>query len=294
MLLIPQVVFIFAFAFAIGIPTLVILLKEVIYNKITCEEDMKLISDLPIVAHFPHSRLSYNTVVLNEPDSRVSESFRSLRTRMDFFTREIKCPIIVLTSSVPGEGKTFAAINLASAYSLAEKKTILIGFDLRRPMLGQSFNLTGEFGLTDYLIGKKKLQEVIQETDFKNLHIIVSGPVPPNPGELSSSDKARDMFDQLRSKYDFIIVDSPPIGVVSDIYLASSMADAVLMMVRHEYTKKNVLSATLAELEANGIGRVSLLVNDVKSLGSSYRYAYKYKYDYSQKTNYTKIKPAES
>jgi tyrosine-protein kinase Etk/Wzc len=291
---IPQVVFIFAFAFAIGIPTLVILLKEVIYNKITCEEDMKLISDLPIVAHFPHSRLSYNTVVLNEPDSRVSESFRSLRTRMDFFTREIKCPIIVLTSSVPGEGKTFAAINLASAYSLAEKKTILIGFDLRRPMLGQSFNLTGEFGLTDYLIGKKKLQEVIQETDFKNLHIIVSGPVPPNPGELSSSDKARDMFDQLRSKYDFIIVDSPPIGVVSDIYLASSMADAVLMMVRHEYTKKNVLSATLAELEANGIGRVSLLVNDVKSLGSSYRYAYKYKYDYSQKTNYTKIKPAES
>jgi tyrosine-protein kinase Etk/Wzc len=291
---IPQVVFIFAFAFALGIPTLFILLKEIIYNKITCEEDLKLITELPIVAHFPHSRLSYNTVVLNEPDSRISESFRSLRTRMDFFTRDIKCPIIVLTSSIPGEGKTFAAINLASAYSLAEKKTILVGFDLRRPMLGQSFNLSGEFGLTDYLIGKKKLNEVIQETDFKNLSVILSGTVPPNPGELASSDLARDMFDQLRSKYDFIIVDSPPIGVVSDIYLASSMADAVLMMVRHEYTKKNVLSATLAEIQSNGIGRVSILVNDVKSLGSSYRYAYKYKYDYSQKSNYTKLKPKES
>ena len=173
---IPQLVFVLAFAFALGIPTLVILLKEIINNKITCEEDMALVSKLPVVAHFPHSRLSYNTVVLNEPDSRVSESFRSLRTRMEFFTREIKCPIIVLTSSIPGEGKTFAAINLASAYSLADKKTLVIGFDLRRPMLGQSFNLTGEFGLTDYLIGKKKLNEVIQETDFKNLHIIVSGP----------------------------------------------------------------------------------------------------------------------
>jgi tyrosine-protein kinase Etk/Wzc len=291
---IPQVVFILAFTFALGIPTLVILLKEVINNKITCEEDMTLVSELPVVAHFPHSRLSYNTVVLNEPDSRVSESFRSLRTRMDFFTREIKCPIIVLTSSIPGEGKTFAAINLASAYSLADKRTILIGFDLRRPMLGQSFNLNGEFGLTDYLIGKKKLNEVIQETDFKNLHIILSGPVPPNPGELSSSDKARDMFDQLRSRYDFIIVDSPPIGVVSDIYLAASLADVVLMMVRHDHTKKNVLSATLAEIDANGIDGVNLLVNDVKTAGSSYRYAYKYKYDYSPKNNKKKLKPAET
>ena len=278
-----QLVFAFAFAFALGIPTLVIILKEVINNKITCEEDLQFVSQLPVVAHFPHSRLSYNTVVLNEPESRISESFRSLRTRMDFFTRDIKCPMIVLTSSVPGEGKTFAAINLASAYSLAGKKTMLVGMDLRRPMLAKSFNLSNDAGLTDYLIGKKKLHEVIQETDFENLHVISSGPVPPNPGELCSTDLVRGMFPLLKEKYDFIVVDSPPIGVVSDIYVASSLADSVLIMVRHDYTKKNVLSATLAEIQSNGIGRLSLLVNDVKSLGSSYRYAYKYKYDYRQK-----------
>jgi len=280
---IAQLVFAFAFAFSLGIPTVFIILKEVINNKITCEEDLKLITQLPAVAHFPHSRLSYNTVVLNEPDSRISESFRSLRTRMDFFTRDIKCPIIVLTSSVPGEGKTFAAINMASAYSLAGKKTLLIGLDLRRPMLAKSFDLNNEIGLTDYLIGKKKLNEVIQESPFENLSIISSGPVPPNPGELASSEKVREMFMQFKEQYDYIIVDSPPIGVVSDIYLAASLADSVLMMVRHDYTKKNVLSATLAEVQFNGIGNLSLLVNDVKALGSSYRYAYKYKYDYRQK-----------
>ena len=280
---IPQLVFAFAFAFALGMPTLVIISKEVINNKVTCEEDLKLITQLPVVAHFPHSRLSYNTVVLNEPDSRISESFRSLRTRMDFFTRDIKCPMIVLSSSVPGEGKTFAAINLASAYSLAGKKTLLVGMDLRRPMLAKSFNLNHELGLTDYLIGKKKLNEVTQETDFKDLFVILSGPIPPNPGELSSSEKTRELFGLLKEKYDYIIVDSPPIGVVSDIYLAASLADSVLMMVRHDYTKKNVLSATLAEVQGNGIERLSILVNDVKALGSSYRYAYKYKYDYRQK-----------
>lgn len=291
---IPQMVFIIAFVFALGMPTLFILLKEVINNKITCEEDLQLVSKLPVVAHFPHSRLSYNTVVLNEPGSRISESFRSLRTRMDFFTRDIKSPIIVLTSSIPGEGKTFSAINLASAYSLASKKTLLIGFDLRRPMLKQSFTLNGDIGLTDYLIGKKNLNEVIQESDYKDLSLILSGPIPPNPGELSSSDKVREMFDSLKSMYDFIIVDSPPIGIVSDIYLAASLADVVLIMVRHDRTRKNVLSATLAEIEANGIGGVNLLVNDVKALGSNYRYAYKYKYDYSPKPNGKNLKTTES
>jgi capsular exopolysaccharide synthesis family protein len=291
---IPQLVLVIAFAFALGMPTLVILLKEIINNKITCEEDVELVSKLPVVAHFPHSRLSYNTVVLNEPDSRISESFRSLRTRMDFFTRDIKSPIIVLTSSIPGEGKTFSAINLASAYSLANKKTLLIGFDLRRPMLGQSFNLNEDVGLTDYLIGKKKLNEIIQETDYKDLSIILSGPIPPNPGELSSSDKVRTMFDSLRPRYDFIIVDSPPIGVVSDIYLTASLADVVLMMVRHDHTRKNVLSATLAEMSTNGISGVNLLVNDVKTVGSSYRYAYKYKYDYSPSKTVKKLNTSDT
>ena len=278
---IGKLVYIFAFALAIGIPTLLVLLKEIINNKITCEEDLKMITKLPVVAHFPHSRLNYNTVVLTEPSSRISEAFRSLRTRLEFFIKENDCPTLLVTSSISGEGKTFTAINLASAYSLAEKKTLLIGFDLRRPTLSKSFKLNSDdAGLTNYLIGKRSLDDVIHKTDFDNLYVIPSGPIPPNPGELSSLAKVKEMFEILKTKFDYIIVDSPPIGVVSDIYSVASIADAVLMMVRHDYSKKNVLSAALEEVQGNGIEHLSLLVNDVKTVGSSYRYAYKYKYNY--------------
>jgi len=269
-----------AFSLAIVLPTLLIYLINAIHNQVTCEEDLSTISQLPVVAHFPHSRLSYNTVVLTEPESRISEAFRSLRTRMEFFTKEVKCPLILVSSSMPGEGKTFAAINLASAYSLAGKKTILIGFDLRRPTISKSFELNGEAGLTNYLIGKKTLDDIIYETGFKNLHLIPSGPIPPNPGELISLDKTKILFSTLKNRYDFIIVDSSPIGIVSDIYPIAAISDVVLIMVRHGHTKKNVLSATLSEVQYNGISAMSLLLNDVKSRGNSYRYAYKYKYEY--------------
>jgi capsular exopolysaccharide synthesis family protein len=181
---------------------------------------------------------------------------------------------------MPGEGKSFASINLASAYSLAGKKTLLIGFDLRKPTVASNFELKDDTGITSYLIGKRKLDEVIHETDFENLYVLPSGPVPPNPGELASSAKALEMFTILKKKFEYIIVDSAPIGVVSDIYPSAKIADVVLIVVRHGHTKKNVLSATLAEMEENKLDSVSLLLNDIKSRGSSYRYAYKYKYEY--------------
>ncbi len=172
---------------------------------------------------------------------------------MGFFTQDIECPMILVTSSVSGEGKTFAAINLASAYSLTGKRVVLIGFDLRRPSLYKSFKLDGELGITSYLIGKKTIDEVIYKSDYDNLHIIPSGPIPPNPGELSGLEKVKDMIKYLKGKYDYIIIDSPPIGVVSDIYSVASSADAILMMVRHDYTKKNVLASTLMEMQTAGI-----------------------------------------
>ena len=275
-------VILIALTLAIGIPTLTIIFKELMHNRITNEDDLALVTSLPVVANFPHSRLSYNTVVLTEPSSKIAEAFRSLRTHMGFFTQDIECPMILVTSSVSGEGKTFAAINLASAYSLTGKRVVLIGFDLRRPSLYKSFKLDGELGITSYLIGKKTIDEVIYKSDYDNLHIIPSGPIPPNPGELSGLEKVKDMIKYLKGKYDYIIIDSPPIGVVSDIYSVASSADAILMMVRHDYTKKNVLASTLMEMQTIGIKSPSILVNDVKSRGQSYRYAYKYKYDYSQ------------
>jgi capsular exopolysaccharide synthesis family protein len=277
------IVFAFAFILAIGVPTIFILLGNVLQNKIATEDDLHFVSDIPVTGHIPHSRLSYNTVVLTEPASRIAEAFRSLRTRLEFFTMEASCPMLVISSSMPGEGKSFAAINLASAYSLAGKKTLLVGYDLRKPTIANNFELKDDVGITSYLIGKKSLKEVIHDTDFENLYVLPSGPIPPNPGELVNSSKAMEMFNLLKMQFEYIIVDSAPIGVVADIYPLVKKADSVLLLVRHGHTKKNVLSATIAELQDSGIEGFSLLLNDIKSKGGSYRYAYKYKYDYESK-----------
>ncbi|MFH0756019.1 MAG: polysaccharide biosynthesis tyrosine autokinase [Bacteroidota bacterium] len=275
-------VYLLALVLGAGIPFLVILITDTVHNKISSEEDLKMISDLPIVGHVPHSRLSYNTVVLTEPQSRISEAFRSLRSRMEFITRQAESPVIMITSAMPGDGKTFSAVNLASAYSLAGKKTLLVGFDMRRPTLSKCFNIEKIVGLSTYLIGKSTLEQIIFDTGYPNLHLIPSGPIPPNPGELSNSEKVREMFQKLKEQYDFIVVDTAPIGAVSDNYFTATIADATLIMVRHGQTNKKYLEITLTEAAAYGIHGLSLLVNDFKLGRGAYRYAYKYENSYSK------------
>ncbi len=285
----PRNVYLFAIVLALGIPTIIIVLWDLFDNKINSEEDLNQIGH-PIIAHLPNSRLKYNTVVLTEPNSRISEAFRSLRTKMEFFTGDVKCPLIIVTSSIPGEGKTFTAINLASAYSLTGKRTLLIGFDLRRPVLSKSFDLGGEEGMTNFLIGKSNLKDITYKTDFPNLFVIPSGIVPPNPGELASSDKVLTLFPKLKEEYDYIIVDSPPIGVISDIYPVAAISDLVLMVVRHNFSEKNILNATLTEIRSSRIKRIGVVVNDIRTRGSSYSYSYKYKYENKRNPEQNKSK----
>lgn len=273
------VVYLLCIFFGIGIPLSILLLEDSVQNKISSEEDIHRITNLPLVGHIPHSRLSYSTVVLNEPQSRIAEAFRSLRTRMEFFTRETRCPIILISSTMPEEGKTFTAVNLASAYSLAGKRTVLVGFDLRRPNFPSSFGSDSKVGLSTYLIGKSRMEEIVYATDFQNLSVLPAGPIPPNPGELSTSDKIVEMFDTLRRGFDFIIVDSAPLGAVADGYSVAAVADANIVIVRHGRTIKRFLGATLSDAQAHGIRGLSVLVNDFRSKRSSYRYNYNYKYD---------------
>jgi capsular exopolysaccharide synthesis family protein len=131
---------------------------------------------------------------------------------MQFFTKEVKAPVILITSSMPQEGKTFTAINLASAYSLIGKKTILVGFDLRKPKIYTDFGLGNEKGVSTWLIGKDGLQDVIKETLFENLFIIPAGPIPPNPSELTALEKTDELVRMLKERYECIIIDTSPIG----------------------------------------------------------------------------------
>ncbi|MBK7712016.1 MAG: CpsD/CapB family tyrosine-protein kinase [Bacteroidales bacterium] len=230
---------------------------------------------MPIAGYIPHSILNGKTLVLKDTSSPVAEAFRSLRSRIQFFTKEVKSPVILITSSIPGEGKSFTAINLAAIYSLTGKKTLLIDFDLRIPSLSKEFGVTNEQGLSTWLIGRDQLPEIIKKTPYENLDFLPSGSIPPNPAELIGSDKTAALFSQLRDQYDFIVVDSAPIGTISDSLSLTAFADATLILVRHGKTISRFLSSTLEGVKANGITSVSLILNDINQDSWKYRYGYK-------------------
>jgi len=259
------------------IPLLIIYLN-LLFNRKLKEEDIRKITNIPIVGNIPHNGEKTSTIVFDNSSSTISEAFRLLRSRMQFFTKEARSPVILVTSTMPADGKTFTAINLASVYSLLDKKTVLVGFDLRKPRIFQDFNLSNDKGVSTWLIGKDKLQDIIQETSFENLSIIAAGPIPPNPSELTALGKTDELLKLLKERYDYIIIDSSPIGVVSDTFHLASLADACLLVIRPGRTIKDALEMVITEINSSGIKGVSLVINDIKSDSKHYSYGEKYGY----------------
>ena len=186
--------------------------------------------------------------------------------------------VILITYSNSGEGKSLCRINLASVYALLGKKTLLLGFDLRRPALFEDLNLNNEIGITSYLINNSKINEIIQPTEIENLDFIAAGPIPPNPVELIASEKTKYFFNELKNKYEYIIIDSAPVGAVTDSYLLFNYADINVFTIRHNYTIKDALKINLENIERKNIKNVSLLINDIKLKKNSYGYSYQSQY----------------
>ncbi len=259
------------------IPLALILLKHTLNNKLS-EDDIRGMTNMPVVGNIPHNGKPTNTVVFDDPNSSLAEAFRLLRSKMQFFTKDAKSPVIMITSTMPGDGKTFTAINLASAYSLLGLKTILIGFDLRKPKIYQDFNLSNEKGVSTWLIGKDNIKEIVQDTAYKNLSVISAGPIPPNPSELTALPRTEELFKLLKESYDYIIVDTSPIGVVSDTYHLATLADTCIMVVRPGQTFRAMFENTMHEIETSGIKDMSLVINDIHSYSKQYGYGEKYGY----------------
>lgn len=264
----------------VSIPLLVIFLSFIFNNNLK-EEDVRRMTSLPIVGSIPRNNLKKNLVVFEEPGSVMAEAFRLLRSKMEFLTKEVGSPVILVTSPTPADGKTFVSMNVASIYSLLGKKTVLLGFDLRKPKIFEDFNIENNKGLSTWLIGQDKLDDVILETRYENLNIIPSGPVPPNPSELTALDRTRELITLLRDRFDYIIIDSSPIGIVSDTYYLASLSDVLLLVVREGKSQKDMFVKTLSEIGSSDLKSVSIIVNDVK--GNWRRYGYSEKYGYTQK-----------
>ncbi len=266
------------------LPGVIILVISYINSaKILTIEDINEITDFPVLGNIPHSKSVTDQVITEEPKSLVSESFRILRSRLNFITNDLLSPSILITSSIPEEGKTFVSINLATVYALLGKKTLLIEYDLRRPSVCKKFGINVTEGLSTYLIGRSKLNEIILESAIDNLWIIPAGPVPPNPSELSSNERNNDLFGELKKMFDYIIIDSAPIGIVSDTYSLVKYSDRTILLVRSNITVKEVMKNTINDANKNGIKGMSVLLNDLKIDKAPYYYQRKYGHYYSNK-----------
>lgn len=242
--------------------------------------DVESITSIPIIGTVGHVQTDSNLVILNQPKSIVSESFRAIRTNINYLTKEKKSFTVLITSSISGEGKTFCSINLASAYSLTGKKTLLIGGDLRKPKIFDDFGLKNALGLSSFLIGKNSLAEVTQATQKENLFLISSGPVPPNPSELIETDKMLALFEEAKKIYDVIIIDTPPIGLVTDALILTKYADVNLYVIRQHYTRKSQLELINQLYSDKKIVDLGIIVNDLKEQKIGYKYGYSYGYGY--------------
>ena len=257
--------YILALMAGIGIPLTLILIADTFSNKIKEDSHVNNITEIAIYGHIPHSLLKNKSVFTDDPGSNTSEAFRSLRNRMQLLTNEVKSPVILITSSMPEEGKSFSAFNLATAFSLIGKKTVLIGFDLRKPEMYTEQGPGNDKGVSTFLSGNDTLQDIIKETSFKNLFIITSGPVPSNPSELFVLEKTKELISHLKERFECIIIDSSPIGTVSDTLHLANLADITILIIRQNVTLKNTLENTLNDLRISNTRNISLVINDIRS-----------------------------
>lgn len=271
----------------ISIPIIIIFIVYLLDNTIQGSDEVERLSKIPIIGLIGKYKHKNNLLVFEKPKSPVAESFRAIRSSLQFFYKKDannsqhlgKGKTLMVTSSISGEGKTFCSINLATAYALSGKKTILVGLDLRKPKIFDDFNFSNETGIVNYLIEDNTLAEVTQTTYIENLDVITSGPIPPNPSELLMSDSMNPLIETLREKYDIIVLDTPPLGLVTDALELVQYADASIYMLRLNYTKKGMLQLVNAKYKAGELKNISFVLNFYKhKTNQNYGYGYGYGY----------------
>jgi capsular exopolysaccharide synthesis family protein len=241
-----------------------IYVADLLNDTITSRQDIAKRSTLPVLGDINHipRRKKLPVPVLSR--NITSEQFRGIRTNLSFKLKDKDDKIILVTSSMNGEGKSFVSLNLASIFALPGKKVALLEFDIRKPGIVQGLDMSGGKGLTNYLSGQETdLTKLYQPLpDLKNLHIYPSGPLPTNPGDLILSENLGKMFDALKETYDYVIVDSPPARLVSDAFILGKYSDVVIYVIRHNYTLMKQLQYLKEIILNKTLSNINLVYND--------------------------------
>lgn len=257
------------------IPIVILILRDYFVTSVQSAQEIEKKTDLPLLTTIGLSHHGTELVMAEKPRSVVAEGFRTLRASLTFLS-EKPIQTIMLTSFGSGDGKTFNSINTSIMMAKTGKKTILLGLDMRKPKIFDSFGVTNDVGASNVLVGNKSLKEVIHHTSVENLDFISSGPVPPNPNELILRESFTDMMATLKDRYDCIIIDSPPVGLVSEGYELAKHADCVLFVVRHQKTPKIALEHVEKLREKQLLHNMGIVYNGIDFKKGSRRYGYGY------------------
>lgn len=279
----PKRMLTYLVCFMLGIifPAVFLYLKDLLNRRVRRKQDITAGTPVPILSEVGHTKENDDVVVGKDTVTPIAEQFRAMRTNLQFLLSGAQEKVILLTSSMSGEGKSFVAMNLAATLALSGKKVVLMELDLRKPKISEKLKLNNKQGFSTYVIGKTSFGKLLQPSGIhENCWVIPSGPVPPNPAELLLLDTTKQLFAELRKQFDYIVIDTAPVGLVTDAQLLGYLADVTLYLVRQGYTFKQQLLLSKELYQQGKLPRMNLVVNDVKA-GSGYGYGYGYQYGYN-------------
>ena len=292
----PRKMIILLAALMIGIiiPAGILWLREMFKTKIENINDLNDLRDISIIGDIAAVKdfgADESRVVVKANDhSPVNEMFRTLRSNLLFMISEKDQSVILVTSTISKEGKTFVASNLAKVLSLMEKKVLLVGADIRNPQISNTMTIKkSSTGLTSYLAGiTNDYHEIIEKVD-EHLFVMQTGPIPPNPNELLAKPRTGDLIQRLKKEFDYVVIDSAPVGLVSDTFTIAKYADATIFVMREKFTEKDSIHFLNNLYAEKRIHNVAVVLNQTETLtrmgryGYGYKYSYRYKYGYNNK-----------
>jgi len=275
------------------IPVIIITLLDLFRFQVENKSELEKLTKVPILGEIPRAEETGNVILRQNLTNPFAEMFRLLRTNLLFVLGNEDKKVIQVTSSLGGEGKTFTSINLALSLAFLDKKVLVIGLDVRKPRLGEYLGLDNKSGMTLFLSGHIDKSKLIRPSGVhENMYIITAGPIPPNPNELLAKPQLDVLIAEYRKEFDYIIIDTAPVGAVSDTFLLNRFADVNLYVVRAEYTHKLSITEANSLFETGKLTNMYFVFNssDIKKGGYRYGYGKKYGYGYGYGYGYSEDK----
>ncbi len=284
-----------AIILGLGLPAMYIFFQEIINDKVNTRYDIEKLTDASVLGEVGHSHSGSSMIVSKTNRSMVSEQFRIIRSNLQYVLNKVEKPVIMVTSSFSAEGKSFITTNLGGVMALAGKKTVMLEFDIRKPKLFSGMKLSSKQGITNFLVGKAEMADLpIKIPGYDNLYGISCGPVPPNPAELLLDSRVEEMFKWLKENFDVILIDTAPVGMVSDAMTLGKFADTTLYIVRQGYTYKKQISLIDELYHESRLPKISIIINDVKLKPGYGYYGYgRYGYGYGYGGGYYEIEKGQ-